>query len=112
MITYLACPYSDPDPRTSLARFEAANHLAAYLMSEGELIYSPISHSHPIAMAGDLPTGWSFWEQYDRAMIAACSRMIVYCLPGWAISEGVGAEIEIARELGLPVEFYGPNSGV
>jgi hypothetical protein len=104
-LVYLACPYSDNDPAIALARFNAVNKLAAQLMQFGEFIISPISHTHPIAQAGKLPGGWDYWEQYDRALIACCSKMIVYMLAGWEYSQGVQAEITIAKELGIPLEY-------
>ena len=102
---YLASPYSDFDPAIRLQRFQAACKATAELMNEGVRIFSPIAHTHPIAMAGDLPLGWDFWEQYDREMIAVCDELIVLCLDGFEDSRGVQAEIAIAKELGIPVSY-------
>ena len=110
-LVYLATPYSDPDPMVRQQRFEVVNRVAAKLMREGHYIYSPISHTHPIALAGDLPRGWDYWEKYDRTILAACVRMFVLTQPGWQESVGVAAEIDIAREMGLPVEFIEPPPG-
>ena len=104
-IVYLATPYSHDDPEIRRQRFEIVNRIAAKMMSEGKIVYSPISHTHPIALAGDLPTGWDFWKKYDRAMLAACSEVTVVCQPGWDESVGVKAEVKIAVEMGLPVVF-------
>ena len=100
---YLACPYSDPDRAVRVMRFEYANRAAAKLMREGAFVFSPISHTHPIAEAGTLPGDWNYWRAYDTAMIAACDKLIVLKAPGWDKSEGVLAEMEIAAEHGLPV---------
>ena len=104
-IVYLATPYSDPDPVVMDARFKVVNHVAAILMAQGVFVFSPISHTHPIALAGDLPRGWEFWEGYDRAMIGACQRLVVLKQDGWTQSTGVRSEIKIATELRLPVEY-------
>jgi hypothetical protein len=104
-LVYLATPYSHPDREVRIARFEAVNRAAAKLMRDGLHVYSPISHTHPIAEAGELPLGWEFWEQYDRAILDACCRVIVLRQPGWEYSMGVQAEIRIAEELGLPVSY-------
>lgn len=74
-------------------------------MSQGVLVFSPISHTHGIACHGGLPTDWRFWERYDRAMLAACSRLLVLRLDGWDRSVGVAAEIRIARETGTEVLY-------
>jgi hypothetical protein len=107
-LVYLATPYSHPDPEVRLRRFHAVNLLAAKLMAKGLLIFSPISHTHPIAEADGLPLDWEFWSRYDQVMLAACSAMIVYRQAGWEESVGVQAEITLARELGLPIMFCDP----
>tara|TARA_R100000049_G_C1927104_1_gene71393 strand:- start:46 stop:267 length:222 start_codon:yes stop_codon:yes gene_type:complete len=48
-------------------------------------------------------------QQYDRAVLAACVKVIVLKQPGWDRSTGVAAEIKIATEMGLPVEFMEPT---
>lgn len=108
-LVYLATPYSHDDPAVRHARFDAVNRMAAFLMREGHHIFSPISHTHPIAEAGDLPRDWNYWQSYDRAILRACSAMIVFTQEGWQSSRGVTAEIAIARELGIPVEYIGPE---
>ena len=120
-LTYLASPYFDPDPSVRLFRFRAVSRVAAGMMKEGTMVFSPISHCHPMAEEAGLPKGWGFWGKYDEAMLSRCQKMVVLKLPGWDKSEGVSREIELAREFGIPVEFmetsivslYPPmNSGV
>lgn len=113
-LIYLACPYSykDSDPAKIMQikeeRFLAVNKAAAKLMEQGNYIFSPISHTHPIAMAGNLPGGWDYWEGYDRCMLSCCKKIIVLRLAGWETSTGVQAEIKIGQELGIPVEYIDP----
>lgn len=102
-LVYLACPYSHPDVDVRELRFFKANHYAAKLMEAGILVFSPISHTHPIAEAGDLPKGWDFWERYDRAYLSICRALVVLTLDGWNESKGVQAEIKIMDELRRPV---------
>jgi hypothetical protein len=104
---YLACPYSHPDSNVREYRFMKANQMAARLMRDGHIIYSPISHTHPIAMEGDLPLDWAYWQSVDEFYIRLCEKVIVLTLAGWKNSKGVQAEIEIARALDKPVEFMG-----
>jgi hypothetical protein len=108
-IHYLATPYTHSDPEVVEGRFLTANKVAALLMNQGLHIYSPISHTHPIALAGDLPTTWDFWEQYDRVMLKVCSSLLIIAADGWDRSKGVKAEIEIAKEYGLPIRFVSPE---
>lgn len=102
---YLATPYSDPDPAIRAARFVAVNRVAARLMSEGLLVFSPISHGHPIALSGDLPRGWEFWREYVIPFIEWCDEVHVFMQPGWEDSVGVSAETLIAIEMDKPVVY-------
>jgi hypothetical protein len=107
-LIYLACPYSHPEAEVRLKRFNAVNRLAARLMRAGVLIFSPISHTHPIAEHG-LPKGWDFWGRYDRRMLGICDELLVYCLDGWDTSVGVAAEVEAANAAGKRVRFHYPE---
>ena len=105
MLTYLAIPYSHKDPSIRQQRFEAVNRVAAKLINEGHLIFSPISHSHHIATEHGLSGGWEFWQRHDEAMLKSCSRLIVLKLDGWHESVGVRAEIEFATKHGIQITF-------
>lgn len=107
-ITYLACPYTHPDREVRLARFQAVTRLASRLIAKGEVVYSPITHGHPIGEIG-LPVDWQFWQQHSLAMLRACSGLLVYCLDGWDSSVGVREEVAAAQEWGIPVSFHLPE---
>lgn len=104
-LIYLATPYSHEDLAVQLDRFNQVNKLAAVLMGAGLHIYSPISHTHPIAVEGNLPTSWQYWEQYLRAILPSCAVLAVFMQDGWKQSTGVTAEIEIANAQGIPVVY-------
>jgi hypothetical protein len=104
-LIYLAVPYSHADDSVCAHRFEAVNKVAAKLMKEGKHIFSPISHTRPIALAGELPHGWDYWQSYDRCILECCGKMIVLKLEGWETSKGVTGEIAIANELEIQVEY-------
>lgn len=105
-IVYLAVPYSHPDQSVRERRFQAANVKAAKLMAEGRHVFSPISHSHVIALAHSLPVTWKFWRDQDMAVLRHCCALVVYQLDGWDRSVGVRAEIEAATSLGIPIEYH------
>jgi hypothetical protein len=104
-LVYLACPYTHPDPRVRVDRFLTVSRVAGSLMRQGMHVFSPITHSHPIAEMVEMPWEWEFWEDQDKAFLRQCSRLIVLQLPGWEASRGVNAEIKIAESLGIPVEY-------
>ena len=103
-LIYLACPYSHPNRIIRRQRFREVSRAAAQFMKEGHFIFSPISHTHPIAEYG-LPLGWEFWKEYDEAMLKVCKELWVLMLPGWNESRGVTAEIKIAEELRLQILY-------
>jgi hypothetical protein len=106
---YLASPYSHAQAAVRDERFRAVCAQAAGMMRDGQILFSPIAHTHPILLAGELPTGWDFWERVDRAFLRRCDCLAVLMLPGWQESVGVQAEIAIARELNIPVSFLEPG---
>jgi hypothetical protein len=109
-LVYLASPYSHEDAAVQEYRFRVACRVAANLMGRGVMVFSPIAHSHPIALAGKLPTDWRYWAEYDKVMLEASGRCIVARMPGWELSRGVRDEMAYMRALGKPVEMYDPTA--
>ena len=105
---YLASPYSHPDPAVVERRFEAACQTAAALIRHGKTVFSPIAHSHSICRYG-LPGDWQFWQHHDREYLDTCDEVVVLKLEGWQESQGVQAEIAVARALGKSVSFVALN---
>lgn len=102
---YFASPYSHPNSEVRQKRFEVINSCVAELMLTGVVVYSPISHNHPIAVSNQLPTGWEFWNRLDEVFIHHCSSILVLQLKGWRDSVGVKAELEIAKKFGKPIYY-------
>jgi hypothetical protein len=88
-----------------LESFKVANQTAGRLMAEGHHVFSPITATHPIAVACSLPSEWEYWEDYDRGFIEWCDELWVADFGDWKKSKGVSAEIRIAQELEKPVKF-------
>ncbi|MCI0333654.1 MAG: DUF1937 family protein [Planctomycetes bacterium] len=105
---YLASPYTHQDANVRQWRFHEACRAAAALLRAGVTVFSPIAHSHPIARFG-MPTSWEFWSQVDREYLSRCDVLAVLTLAGWRESVGVQAEIELAREMGIPVVYVAPT---
>lgn len=104
-LIYLACPYTHPDPAVREKRFRIANRVAGRLLSEGRFCFSPISMSVPIAEDAGLSGAWDFWAKFDRALLERCQKVVVIDIEGTANSVGVNAELAIAAELRLPIEY-------
>lgn len=123
---YLAIAYSGLEE----VSFKVANKMTALIMNDTSLgyqniVYSPISHNHVIAIEHSLPTTWDFWKTYDTKFIEWCDELwiteifvelyeeeLFLCgksgIDGWKLSEqskGVTAEIQIAKELGKIIKI-------
>ena len=104
-LTYLATPYTHPSGHVRYRRFACATKVMADLMRAGELVYSPISMTHHAAVSHGLPHNFAFWSEHCRAVLSVCGKLIVLKLDGWEHSVGVAAEIAMAEEMGIPIEF-------
>ena len=105
LIVYLAVPYSDPSPDVRAARAAAADMALAHISRTGQLVYSPISHSHNAAEKHGLPTEYEYWAKHCEAFVTICSSMIVLAIEGHDRSIGVAAEVALARRQGKWVEW-------
>lgn len=107
-LIYLAVPYSSPDNYTRHNRFHESCRIAAYLFQQGNFVFSPISHTHPIKELSHLEGDWKFWAEYDTRMLSFCDRMVIATLSGWKESVGVKAEMDVARHQNLDISFIDP----
>jgi len=96
MRIYLAAPYSHESEDVRLIRFQKINKQSAELMMQGHIVFSPISHSHPIATQENLPLSADFWQSMNHSFIDWCDCVAVYQLDGWLESAGVKDEIRYA----------------
>lgn len=107
-ISYLAIPYTWNAKRS----FLIANKVAAELMKEGKVIFSPVSHSHVIAdHLEDLRYDQDFWMKQDLTILSMCDEIIVVVIGENGeklISESRGcmSEIEYAKVLDIPISYY------
>jgi hypothetical protein len=102
---YLASPYSSPDPRVRQERFLLACQAVGTILKRGYIVFSPVVHSHPVAMECDLPTDWPFWERIDLAYLWKSSWLWVLMLDGWEHSHGVKVEIDYAVSINMAIRF-------
>lgn len=110
-ITYLASPYTDSRLEIMQARFEDVVYCAGWLMNKGEIVYSPIAHTHPIAVSFGLPRDWNYWERVQSVFLKMCERFQILRLDGWDRSKGIKGERDIAKEYMLPISFIDPVYG-
>ena len=103
--TYLASPYSHPDPAVREERFRLAVAAAAKLMKQGEIVFCPIAHSHCIDLKFDSPESGEFWKRQDWPMLRGADRLVVLMIDGWEESDGIMHEVGVAKNIGIPVGY-------
>jgi nucleoside 2-deoxyribosyltransferase len=107
-LCYLATPYSKYAGGLDAA-FRDAAKLAALLLRAGVKCYSPIAHTHPIAVHGKVdPLDHSIWLPFDEAMMRAADVLLVAEMDGWKESKGVLHEINFFATAGKPVFYLDP----
>ena len=111
---YLATPYSSSSEYPRLEehyRFVHACEIAVKLIEQGYLVFSPIAHSHPIAVRCEIPGDHEHWKAENLAWLAWCDIVAVGMLPGWEESTGVKWEMKWAKEHEKKIRFINSASG-
>ena len=101
-VIYLACPYSSMDADLREHRFRIACRLAARLMDQGHVVFSPVSHSHMISKYLGNSNDSEFYVRQDLAFLPYCTELRVVHMAGWMLSRGVAREIGEAKRRGMP----------
>jgi len=110
-LAYLATPYSRYSGGNLDKAFKDAARLAAQLLIAGLKVYSPICHTHPIAIYGALDAlDHSIWIPFDEAMMAAADVLIVAHMDGWDESRGIEHEIKFFEDAGKPIFDLDPQT--
>lgn len=106
---YLGSPYSKYPRGIGLAHQNVCI-AAGRLIAAGIAVYSPIAHTHPIALhAGMNPLDHEIWMPADQPLMDAAKGLIVLKMEGWDKSYGLAYEIEIFTAMGLPVIYMEPG---
>jgi len=104
-IIYFASPYSHKDSLVVQDRVQKTSEMVAKLVSEGNVVISPIVYGHNLLQYHEMPSDWEFWKNFCQTFLRKSDEMIVYMIEGWDQSTGVLAEIDLATELGIKVTF-------
>ena len=106
---YLATPYT-LYPEGIEAAFQEACRNAGLLIRAGFPVFSPIAHSHPIALAARIdPLSHEIWLPADLPMMEAAKGLIVCRMTGWENSYGVAVEMERFARMGKPIHPMTPG---
>jgi hypothetical protein len=99
---------SETDKKTREGRYQYTMKRTAELIKAGNIVFSPILHSHSMAEYHDLPKSYEFFKKQDRCMIERSDQMVILDMKtihglGWESSEGVSDEEAFAKSLCRPV---------
>jgi hypothetical protein len=104
---YLAIPYTE-DRELS---FKIANEVAAQFISLKAFPFSPISHSHPLAMTGLCANNHETWMKHDQHFVDWADELFVIVptdmngINSVLNSKGVLQEITWALESDKPIHY-------
>jgi hypothetical protein len=109
MFWYLGTVYSKHTGGIEQAFVEASQQ-AAILTLAGVPVFSPIAHTHPIAIHGNIdPLDHAIWLEADRTLMEAAKGMIVCMMEGWRQSYGIDHEIKAFQRMGKPIIYMTPG---
>lgn len=105
---YLGSPYSKyPAQLGSMdGAFRDICKISGAFVQHGISAFSPIAHTHPIAMHGCLdPLDHKVWLQVDGPMMRCARGMVVATMEGWEDSFGLAHEIAHFETAGKPIIY-------
>ena len=106
MKIYLASPYSHKDAHVREQRYESACKKTAELIEDGDIVFSPIAHSHNIAKYIGNHNDSSFWVDQDLSFLTGwADEMWVLMLDGWEESKGIKMEMQASLSAGIIVKY-------
>lgn len=102
---YLATVYSK-HPKGIHTAFEDAARAAAWFIERDVCVFCPISHTHPIAIHGEIdPKNHDIWIPMDKPFMQLAKGLIVCKMPNWEESVGINIEINEFKKANKPI-FY------
>lgn len=102
-LVYLASPYSKY-PAGHTVAFRHVSRAAGRLITNGVHCYSPIAHTHPIAVHGKCDKlDHKIWLPLDMKIAAVCDALLIADMEGWEDSYGVTFEVDMFLDTNRPV---------
>ena len=109
---YISNPYNGTDEQRE-QRAQIAARVCGLLLKKGIHAWSPIVHNHAMMKTFNefsLEERQTKILEFDFSLLKASQGMIVLTIPGWDISFGVTAEIQLCKNLKIPVYYLAPES--
>ena len=108
-MVYLASPYTKY-PRGIYNAAYDISRIAGDLLNDGINVFSPVVHSHYIAMLSGMdPLDHDLWMRIDRGFMNNADVLLVCQMTGWEESRGVEEEIKFFEHHKKPVFGFQPK---
>lgn len=104
-IIYLATPYTHKDKDVVERRYNQTANKCAELISEGNVVISPIFYGHNLLKYREMPSDWEFWKNFCESFLYKSDELWVYMIDGWEQSTGIKGEIELAQKINIPIRY-------
>ena len=99
--TYLANPYTHPDPEVMKARMAAVTAVLESYTIQGRPAMAPVAYTARMQVFGVCPP--QGWYHYDLGFLMGCESLTLLKLPGYEHSYGVQLELATANTIGIPI---------
>jgi len=110
-LIYLASPYSHEEDDVRAFRYAECCRAVALILQSGRFnVFSPIVHSHPLALHHGMGGTYENWKEVDEDWINRCDELWILMLPGWKESVGVNAEAKYALDHGKAIRQFLPEN--
>jgi Domain of unknown function (DUF4406) len=96
-VIYIAGPYRGPSEYQVLLNIRRAEEMALRVWRSGAACICPHKNTAFFGGAADD----SVWLKGDLEIVRRCDAVV--CVEGWNTSRGAIGEVELARQLGIPV---------
>jgi hypothetical protein len=104
---FVASPYTDENPEKMELRYhQVRNWTFARIQHHHEILFSPIAYCHRYALMHNMPTDFSYWQNFSNGFLDVALSVYVLMLPGWEDSRGVTSEIAYAKKLKKKIDFH------
>lgn len=108
MLVYVAAPYSNVPDKEKLMDIIARVSAKYMLENPGEYTITGLVHHYACQHESRLGTDWAFWKDFCELFLKRCDKLLVIMYSGWWESGGVQAEIKLAEQLEIPVQYICP----
>lgn len=110
-LIYLASPYTHKDKRVMKLRFDQVTAIAAHLVREGHVVFSPITYGHTLCEFEDLPVEFEFWNDFCLKFLEKSDLFVRLEFDGWEESKGLKEEVKFCKENKIPQYLIPPRDG-